>query len=285
MPEDIGAVANKVVSVKNIFLWIWSHWNFILSSLVIISLLIVASNQALKEKSPQPFIDQFAGRLASADYLAGDYADSLINNKGLYQPNYQDSKSLDWFKDFANKVISIMTNIGEFFKMLWNRFVISWLLFCNLWFIYIVFHLFYKIFEMKNHDDAFANILMAFAILGIMQIVYKFSISFIVNQTQLIQLISYLGIIFFIGGGLVLVTIFAQNNTRFIIGLFLSILIIAGTVAGITFQKNEAVNKVTDNLIVFTGIWKIVTFIPKIFTPSISNYIISQNNMPNPQQQ
>lgn len=275
---ELDQPLQKSSTLFSISKWLWDYKQWIISILVITTLIFIGVSESIKEHNPTKFLENFGGRLISADTVAGKEFTKLTEN-GLRQSNYVEYKSLSWTENFVQKSSALANNIEEFTKTAYSRFKAFWLLFCNLYFIWMMFMLFYKLFELKNHDDNVANVLFALITICALQIFYKATLLFTLSN-QMKAIIYSIGFIFVFGG----IFLLFLTDARFIIASIILTIIIVGTCAGIFITKsttNERAKEIADTFILFQGTWKIVRFIPSLFTGKVTNYILNANYLPN----
>ena len=275
----IGEVASKgidsAVPVWSVLGFIWKNLGTILGIIVILALLFIGIRDSLEQKSPEPIINEFGGRIVSSDFFIGKYFDDISQNK-IEKPTYTNTKDLG----FVDWSIAKWNNTGTLFKWLWSEIKLWWLFFMNIYFLGFMIYLFFKLFATLDTTSPFKNFVFALLTVSFLQIFFNIIQFFALDYI-------YKGIIYLVGLIVMILTIYflyiydRNKNSNTCLTVLLTMLIILTAVGiGVSYLTTGTIQEITSSLIPFKGTAKVFTYIPQLFMNNAET-ISELNYLPN----
>lgn len=243
-------------SFFDIFLFFRDHIGKIITLFVFLTLFASAIMTSIHEHNALPFVSKLGSTLASADTVAGDQFDQIINNPETFKP-IEELKANPSTDGFPEKVANFFSPILKPIRWLWKNLVIFWSLFSSLWIIYIMIYVFYKGFEAIENTSFWKNAGFAILTIVLLQIYFNLTRFFGKELT-----IGFKSILFSIGFLLTILFIFMIYKLQaYVVAWIIVALVIISTIIGIILVNtttSEKLKSFGDSIIPFRGTTKII---------------------------
>jgi len=262
--EEAILSAGNATSAWSTFKTVLNWIGIIALVFVIITFFIQGYQESVKEKSSYPLVKEFGGRFFASEKLAGQYFSELKSPETTPYTKFSENQ--------VGAIINfIPTTISNIF--VWGKLL--WLLFCNLYFICVMFWVIYKIYSLLDCTSTLKNILYTIITMAFMELFYGAGL--LISSAELFT--TLIKIVFSVVSlSMIFVLYFSHRsdvrNMSFKFILIFLLIISTTATAGI-ITKTEEIVPFTGIFIIAKSAWNFITqhkdFVEKVnYIPSIN---------------